>query len=35
MADLVGQRGRVVSVEPTPRLAELLAETLDVNGSLV
>ena len=32
MADLVGQRGRVVPVEPTPRLAELLRETLDVNG---
>jgi FkbM family methyltransferase len=31
MADLVGPRGRVVSVEPTPRLAELLRETLDVN----
>jgi FkbM family methyltransferase len=32
MADLVGRRGRVVPVEPTPRLAELLRETLDVNG---
>ena len=32
MADAVGQRGRVVPVEPTPRLAELLRETLDVNG---
>jgi FkbM family methyltransferase len=32
MADVVGQRGRVVSVEPTPRLAELLRETLDLNG---
>jgi FkbM family methyltransferase len=32
MADAVGQRGRVMPVEPTPRLAELLRETLDVNG---
>jgi FkbM family methyltransferase len=32
MADAVGPAGRVVSVEPTPRLAELLRETLDVNG---
>ena len=32
MADAVGQRGRVVPVEPTPRLAELLRQTLDVNG---
>jgi FkbM family methyltransferase len=32
MADAVGQRGRVIPVEPTPRLAELLRETLDVNG---
>jgi FkbM family methyltransferase len=32
MADAVGQRGRVAPVEPTPRLAELLRETLDVNG---
>jgi FkbM family methyltransferase len=32
MADAVGQRGRVVPVEPTPRLAGLLRETLDVNG---
>ena len=32
MADAVGAQGRVVPVEPTPRLAELLRETLDVNG---
>jgi len=32
MADAVGAEGRVVPVEPTPRLAELLRETLDVNG---
>jgi FkbM family methyltransferase len=32
MADAVGQGGRVVPVEPTPRLAELLRGTLDVNG---
>jgi FkbM family methyltransferase len=32
MADAVGPDGRVVPVEPTPRLAELLRETLDVNG---
>ena len=32
MADAVGPEGRVTPVEPTPRLAELLRETLDVNG---
>ena len=32
MADGAGPDGRVVPVEPTPRLAELLRETLDVNG---
>jgi FkbM family methyltransferase len=32
MADAVGPEGRVLPVEPTPRLAELLRETLDVNG---
>jgi FkbM family methyltransferase len=32
MADAVGPQGRVVPVEPTPRLAELLRQTLDVNG---
>jgi FkbM family methyltransferase len=32
MADAVGQHGRVSPVEPTPRLAELLRQTLDVNG---
>ncbi len=32
MADGVGPEGRVMPVEPTPRLAELLRETLDVNG---
>jgi FkbM family methyltransferase len=32
MADAVGPEGRVAAVEPTPRQAELLRETLDVNG---
>jgi FkbM family methyltransferase len=32
MADAVGPEGRVVPVEPTPRLADLLRQTLDVNG---
>jgi FkbM family methyltransferase len=32
MADGVGPEGRVVPVEPTPRLADLLRQTLDVNG---
>jgi FkbM family methyltransferase len=32
MADAVGQSGRVAPIEPTPRLAELLRQTLDVNG---
>jgi FkbM family methyltransferase len=32
MADAVGSEGRVLPVEPTPRLAELLRQTLDVNG---
>jgi FkbM family methyltransferase len=32
MADGVGREGRVVPVEPTPRLADLLRQTLDVNG---
>jgi FkbM family methyltransferase len=32
MADAVGRQGRILPVEPTPRLAELLRETLDVNG---
>jgi FkbM family methyltransferase len=32
MADAVGHEGRVAPVEPTPRLAELLRQTLDVNG---
>jgi FkbM family methyltransferase len=32
MADGVGQEGRVIPVEPTPRLADLLRQTLDVNG---
>jgi FkbM family methyltransferase len=32
MADAVGPQGRVVPVEPTPRLADLLRQTLDVNG---
>ena len=32
MADAAGPGGRVVPVEPTPRLVELLRQTLDVNG---
>jgi FkbM family methyltransferase len=32
MADGAGPDGRVVPVEPTPRLADLLRQTLDVNG---
>ena len=32
MADAVRPDGRVVPVEPTPRLADLLRQTLDVNG---
>jgi FkbM family methyltransferase len=32
MADAVGREGRVIPVEPTPRLADLLRQTLDVNG---
>jgi FkbM family methyltransferase len=32
MADAVGSEGHVVPIEPTPRLAELLRQTLDVNG---
>jgi FkbM family methyltransferase len=32
MADAAGSEGRVAPVEPTPRLAELLRQTLDVNG---
>lgn len=32
MADAAGPEGRVLPVEPTPRLAGLLRETLDVNG---
>ena len=32
MADAAGPEGRVVAVEPTPRLAGLLRETLDING---
>ena len=32
MADAVGPKGRVVPIEPTPRLADLLRQTLDVNG---
>lgn len=32
MADGAGADGRVLPVEPTPRLAELLRQTLDVNG---
>jgi FkbM family methyltransferase len=32
MADAVGPEGRVAPIEPTPRLAELLRQTLDVNG---
>lgn len=32
MADAAGSKGRVVPVEPTPRLAEMLRQTLDING---
>jgi FkbM family methyltransferase len=32
MADASGPEGRVVPVEPTPRLVDLLRQTLDVNG---
>jgi FkbM family methyltransferase len=32
LADGAGPDGRVAPIEPTPRLAELLRETLDVNG---
>ncbi len=32
MADGAGPDGRVLPVEPTPRLADLLRQTLDVNG---
>jgi FkbM family methyltransferase len=32
MADGAGPEGRVVPIEPTPKLAELLRQTLDVNG---
>lgn len=32
LADGAGPEGRVAPIEPTPRLAELLRQTLDVNG---
>lgn len=32
MADAVGRRGRVLAVEPNPRLAELIALSVEVNG---
>ena len=32
MADAAGPNGRVVPVEPTPRLTEMLRQTLDING---
>jgi FkbM family methyltransferase len=32
MADGAGPTGRVAPIEPTPRLADLLRQTLDVNG---
>jgi FkbM family methyltransferase len=32
MADAVGRGGKVAPIEPTPRLADLLRQTLDVNG---
>ena len=32
MADGAGPEGRVTPVEPTPKLAELLRQTLDING---
>src|SRR5262245_2115841 len=34
MADAVGTRGRVVAVEPNPRLAELITMSQEVNGFL-
>lgn len=32
MADAAGRDGRVLAIEPNPRLAELITRTLDVNG---
>jgi FkbM family methyltransferase len=32
MADGAGPEGRIMPIEPTPKLAELLRQTLDVNG---
>lgn len=32
LADGAGPEGRVLPIEPTPRLAELMRQTLDVNG---
>ena len=32
MADIVGESGHVLSVEPNPRLSSLLAKSLNVNG---
>jgi FkbM family methyltransferase len=32
MADAAGRDGRVVAIEPNPRLAELLVRTIEVNG---
>lgn len=32
MADIVGESGRVVSIEPNPRLATLLNQSVNING---
>lgn len=32
MADAAGDEGRVLAIEPNPRLAELVARTIEVNG---
>lgn len=32
MADAIGQAGRIIALEPNPKLADLLQKTVDVNG---
>jgi FkbM family methyltransferase len=32
MSDLIGSTGKLIAVEPTPKLAKLLEKTLDLNG---
>ncbi len=32
MSDLIGSTGKLIAVEPTPKLAKLLERTLDLNG---